>query len=600
MSADLETYALIGNCRTAALVGLDGSIDWLCLPHFASGACFAALLGDVDNGRWQIAPIGPSTVRRQYRPNTMILETTFTTPTGVVTIVDFMPRPGDGDGAPIEVVRIVRGVSGTVTVRSDLTVRFDYGQVKPWVQKIDGGIRGSAGPDAIVLRTEVPMRGENYHSLGEATVSAGKEVNFILTYYASHLPTPEKSDVVALEKEAERFWTGWAGECKVDHPWVEPVRRSLLTLKAMTYELTGGIVAAPTTSLPEDLGGERNWDYRYCWIRDASLTLFALLHNGYVDEAMSWRAWLLRAAAGDPEQLQIMYGLHGQRRLTEFEATWLPGYESSKPVRIGNGAHDQFQLDVYGELMGALHLSRGAQDPRGDELNGWELQCVLMKTVEACWDHPDSGIWEVRGPRRQFTHSKMMAWMAVDRTIQDAEKFGFEGPIDQWKKLRDRIHADVCRHGFNKEKNAFTQYYGSDGLDAALLLIPQIGFLKPDDPRYIGTVEAIEKELLVDDIFVLRYRTEDKVDGLAGDESAFLPCAFWLAEAYHYIGRKEQAVAMFEKLLALRNDVGLLSEEYDFKRKRLMGNFPQAFTHVALLATAALLAGERGVHGHDL
>jgi GH15 family glucan-1,4-alpha-glucosidase len=597
VSKPIESYALIGNCYTAALVGLDGSIDWLCLPHFASGACFAALLGTPENGNWQIAPVGPYTAQRRYRGDTMILETTFTTPDGnAATVVDFLPRPNEDEGAAVDLVRIVRPVRGTVTLRSDVAFRFDYGHVRPWVQQYQGGIKAVAGPDAVVLRTPVVLRGENFRTLGEVTVTeGGGDQAFVLTYFASHLPPPPEVDPVQMEAAAEHFWTEWAGRYQGTHQYRDAVMRSLLALKAMTYEPTGGIVAAPTTSLPEQLGGVRNWDYRFCWIRDATLTLYSFLSCGYVGEADAWRQWLLRAAAGSPEDLQIMYGIRGQRRLEEVELQWLDGYGGSRPVRVGNGAHDQFQLDVYGELMGALHLARTHESFDGD-FDGWHLQRSLMRFVEQNWDQPDNGIWEVRGGRRQFTHSKVMAWMAVDRSIRDVEQFGLEAPVEQWRQLRDTIHADVCEHGFNKEKNAFVQYYGGQALDAALLMIPTTGFLPATDPRFVGTVAAVERELLVDGTFVLRYQSDSGVDGLPGGEAAFLPCAFWLANAYALTGRRADATALFERLLALRNDVGLISEEYDPTLKRLLGNFPQAFTHVALIATAALLAGEEGAH----
>ncbi len=597
MTKPIESYALIGNCHTAALVGLDGSIDWLCLPHFGSGACFAALLGTTENGRWLLAPTGEHTSTRRYRGDTMILETEFTTADGgVATVVDFMPRPDDGDGTSVTLVRTIRAKAGSVPFRSDATFRFDYGHEKPWVQRYDGGIRAVAGPDAVIFRSSVPLHGEDFRTVGDVTVSAGDaDVSFVLTYFPSHLPAPAQPDPAKVERETEQLWATWASRYTAKHPWRDAVMRSLLTLKAMTYDPTGGIVAAPTTSLPEDYGGVRNWDYRYCWIRDATLTLFAFLSTGFVDEADAWRAWLLRAAAGSPETLQIMYGIHGERRLTELELDWLPGYGHSKPVRIGNGAHDQFQLDVYGELMGALHLAR-VDGATGGNFADWQMQCTVMRFVEQNWDQPDNGIWEVRGGRQQFTHSKVMAWMAVDRSIKDVETFGLEGPVERWRALRDRIHADVCEKGFDKEKNAFTQFYGSHELDAALLMIPQVGFLPAGDPRFVGTVEAIERELLTGTGFVQRYQNKSGVDGVPGSEAAFLPCTFWLAEAYALMGRKGEAVQLFDKLLALRNDVGLLSEEYDCGRQRLMGNFPQAFTHVTLIALAGLLAEQVGAN----
>ena len=600
MSAKIESYAVIGDCRTTALVGLDGSIDWLCLPEFSADACFAALLGTPENGRWQITPVDAYTPRRKYRGDTLILETTFTTADGEATVIDFMPPEQEDTRQEIDVIRIVRPVRGTVKFTTHFTLRFDYGQRKPWVQKVDGGIRAIAGHDAVVLRTPVTMRGEGFHSVGDFEVSeGGGDVTFVMTYFSSHRPLPPARNVKKDEKRTDRFWTGWSGQYKCQHQWGKEAMRSLLALKALTYGPTGCIVAAATTSLPESLGGSRNWDYRYCWIRDATLTLFAFIHHGYTTEGVAWRDWLLRAVAGDPAGLQIMYGIHGEKRLAEYEATWLPGYGGSRPVRIGNAAHEQFQLDVFGELMGAMHLGRRMHEEKpvkGAEeglMNAWCVQRSLMKLVEERWNEPDNGIWEVRGEKQHFVHSKVMAWMAVDRSIRDAEHFNFKGPIEKWKNLREQIHADVCQRGFDSRRNTFTQHYGSKTVDAALLLIPRTGFLPADDPRFIGTVKEIEKQLLVQDTFVLRYRNEGDVDGLDGEEAAFLPCSFWLAEAYAVTGRRQKGVQLFERLLKLCNDVGLISEEYDFKRKRQMGNFPQAFTHVALLATAALLGGER-------
>jgi GH15 family glucan-1,4-alpha-glucosidase len=461
------------------------------------------------------------------------------------------------------------------------------------VQKHDHGVRAIAGPDAVLLHTPVETHGEHYLTASAFTANEGHTVPFVLTWFPSHKPAPEVRNPAVMLKETETFWLDWSKSYTSNHRWRSHVMRSLLALKAMIYEPTGGIVAAPTTSLPEEVGGVRNWDYRYCWIRDATLTLYALLSAGFVEEASHWREWLLRAAAGKPSELQIMYGIYGERRLTEFTLDWLSGYDDSKPVRVGNGAHDQFQLDVYGELMGALHLAR--KSGLATDFAGWNLQRNLMHFIEHAWSRPDSGIWEVRGPRRHFTHSKVMAWMAVDRSIQDAEAFNLEAPIDRWRQLRDEIHRDVCEKGFNQEKNCFTQYYGGTELDASLLIMPQTGFLPAGDPRFVATVEAIEKEL-IEDGFVLRYKTESSVDGLPPGEAAFLPCSFWLADAYALIGRRKDAVTLFERLLSLRNDVGLISEAYDAKLKRQLGNFPQAFTHVALIATAALLAQEEGAH----
>jgi GH15 family glucan-1,4-alpha-glucosidase len=591
VSVPIEDYALLGNCYTAALVSRAGSIDWLCLPNFASGAVFASLLGNNENGRWQIVPVAPYTVTRRYRGDTMILETTFTTDDGEVTLIDFMPRPNCIDC--VELVRIVRGDVGQVPMRSEASFRFDYGHVVPWVQKHDHGVRATAGPDAVLLHTPVETHGEHYATASTFTAKQGHSVPFVLTWFPSHKSPPEARNPQLMLKETESFWLDWSRSYTSTHRWREHVMRSLLTLKAMIYEPTGGIVAAPTTSLPEEVGGVRNWDYRYCWIRDATLTLYALLSAGFIEEAAHWREWLLRAAAGKPSELQIMYGIYGERRLTEFNLDWLAGYENSKPVRVGNGAHDQFQLDVYGELMGALHLAR--KSGLATDFAGWNLQRNLMHFIEHAWSRPDSGIWEVRGPRRHFTHSKVMAWMAVDRSIQDAEAFNLEAPLERWRQLRDEIHRDICEKGFNAQKNSFTQYYGGAELDASLLIIPQTGFLPATDPRFVGTVEAIEKEL-IEDGFVLRYKTDEGVDGLPPGEAAFLPCSFWLADAYALIGRRKDAIELFERLLSLRNDLGLISEAYDAKLKRQLGNFPQAFTHVALIATAALLAHEEGAH----
>ena len=593
MSAPLESYALIGNCQTAALVGLDGSIDWLCVPNFGSGACFAAILGSVENGRWQLVPTVPYTAHRRYRGDTMILETQFVTDQGSVTLIDLLARCSDDDtGSCVDLVRILRGDAGSVPMHLEINFRFDYGSITPWVQRHEHGIHATAGPDTVILHAVgTELKGEGFHTTADITVTAGQNVPFTLTYFPSHLAAPKLADAYKQLAQTEAFWLTWSSKYQATHRWRDAVMRSLLTLKAMTFAPTGGIVAAPTTSLPEALGGVRNWDYRFCWIRDATLTLFALLSAGYVDEAAAWRQWLLRAAAGKPSELQIMYGIYGERRLTETELPWLTGYDGSKPVRIGNGAHDQFQLDVYGELMGALHLAR--KSGLTTDFEGWNMQRNLMHFIEHAWNKPDSGIWEVRGPRRHFTHSKVMAWMAADRSIQDAEEFHLEAPLEKWKQLRDEIYRDICEKGYNAEKNAFTQYYGGTELDAALLIIPHTGFLPATDPRVVGTVEAIEREL-IENGFVVRYRTESNVDGLPAGEAAFLPCSFWLADAYAMIGRRRDAVKLFERLLSLRNDVGLLAEMYDPHLKRQLGNFPQAFTHITLIATAALLANEEG------
>jgi GH15 family glucan-1,4-alpha-glucosidase len=582
MALPLEDYAVLGDTHTAALVGKDGSIDWLCLPRFDSGACFAALLGTADNGRWLLAPAGGAgAVRRRYRPGTMVLETTFTVGDGVVRVIDFMPpRERHPD-----VVRIVEGVRGRVDMAMELVVRFDYGSIVPWVQRTEEGLRFVAGPDALVLRTPVHHQGRDFKTVAEFSVAEGERVPFVLTSYASHEPLPRQVDADKALDDAARYWGDWAAAGTYQGEWKEQVERSLLTLKALTYQPTGGIVAAATTSLPEDIGGVRNWDYRYCWVRDATFTLYALMLAGYDDEARSWRDWLLRAAAGMPSALQIMYGPAGERRLDEYEVPWLAGYEGSAPVRVGNAAVQQFQLDVYGELFDALHLARVAGIPGGGA--AWDLTRALMDFLEGAWDDPDEGIWEVRGPRRHFTHSKVMAWVAFDRAVKAVRQHGLDGPADRWAAMRDQIHADVCAKGFDDKRGTFTQYYGSAELDASLLMAPLVGFLPAHDPRVRGTVAAIERELLQDG-FVLRYSPSSRggVDGLPGGEGAFLACTFWLADNYALSGRVDEARSLFERLLSLANDVGLLSEEYDVGRGRLVGNFPQAFSHVSLVNTA--------------
>jgi GH15 family glucan-1,4-alpha-glucosidase len=584
MSSRIEDYALIGDCQTAALVGKDGSIDWLCLPRFDSEACFAALLGTPKNGRWQIAPSAPvRNVSRRYVGDTLVLETVFETDSGAVAVTDFMPVR---ETVP-DVVRIVEGRRGQVPVKMELVIRFDYGSVVPWVQKADGGIEAIAGPDALRVLTPVGLHGENLTTVAEFTVAEGQRIPFTLTWSQSYKAKPGKIDPEAALRDTRAWWEEWSARCRFDGPYRELVLRSLITLKAMTYMPSGGIVAAATTSLPEQLGGVRNWDYRYCWLRDATFSLLALLNCGYTDEARAWREWLLRAVAGDPSKLQIMYGVGGERRLDEYEVPWLAGYEGSKPVRVGNAAHAQFQLDVYGEVADALHLARTSGLKSAPV--GWNLEKALLRFVEQAWDDPDEGIWEVRGPRRHFTHSKVMAWVAVARAIKSAEKFGLAAPLDRWRKLRKTIHDRVCADGFDPGMNSFVQSFDSKLLDASLLMIPLVGFLPSSDSRVKGTVAAIEKHLLRDG-FVLRYDTSQTNDGLPAGEGAFLPCTFWLADNYALAGQRDKARGLFERLAGLCNDVGLLSEEYDPKSRRLVGNVPQAFSHIGLVSTALALA----------
>ena len=582
MTAPIENYALIGDLQAAALVERGGSIDWLCFPRFDSGACFASLLGNEENGRWLLAPLRGGTPTRRYLHDTMVLETTWETPDGVVRVFDFMPPRGK---AP-DVVRIVEGVSGSVRMRSELVIRFDYGHVVPWVRREDGGRIAVAGPDALSFRSPAPTRGERMRTVSELTVEEGQRVPFVLTWYPSHEPSPGKIDAELALAETESFWRDWNARCKVPLPaeWRDLLHRSLMVLKTLTYAPTGGIVAAPTTSLPEFIGGVRNWDYRYCWLRDATLTLLALLQADHVDEALDWRSWLLRAVAGDPADLQIMYGVGGERRLTELELHWLAGYEGSRPVRIGNAASEQLQVDVYGEVMDALYQARA--HGLAEERTAWQLQKTLLRYLDRTWQEPDEGIWEIRGERRHFVHSKVMAWVAFDRAVRSVEEHGLDGPVDQWRAARDEIHAQVCDRGYDASLGSFVQSYGSAQLDASLLLVPLVGFLPADDPRVAGTIAAVEREL-VEDGFVLRYRTHaDGVDGLPPGEGVFLPCSFWLVDCYELIGRHDDAHRLFERLVGLANDVGLLSEEYDPRAERLVGNFPQAFTHLALVNTA--------------
>jgi len=584
MAGLIEDYAVIGDLQTAALVGRDGSIDWLCLPRFDSPACFAGLLDTAEAGHWSVAPVsGGRTSRRRYRGDSLVLESEWDTTDGTVRVIDLMPVRGQA----ADVVRIVEGVSGRVRVRSELRLRFDYGSVVPWVRHAGTSMAAVAGPDAVRLVATVPLHGEGRATHAEFEVSAGDRVSFVLSWSPSHEPEPAPIDPFAALSETEAFWAGWMEQCTYDGQWPEAVRRSLLTLKALTYAPTGGIVAAVTTSLPEQLGGSRNWDYRYCWLRDATFTLQALLGSGFVDEARAWREWLLRAVAGDPADLQIMYGLDGSRRLPEYELPWLSGYEGASPVRIGNGAADQYQLDVWGEVLDGLHVAR--ESGLGSSEDGWDLQRALMDFLEGHWDEPDNGLWEVRGPQRHFVHSKVMAWAGADRMVKAVEHFGLDGPVDRWRALRAQIHAEVCDRGWDADKQSFTQTYGSPELDAALLLVPRVGFLPWDDERVTGTVRAVEREL-VQDGFVRRYRTEAGVDGLQGEEGAFLACSFWLVDALHGLGRTTDARALFERLLSLRNDVGLLAEEWDPVAGRQVGNFPQAFSHEPLVVSATELS----------
>lgn len=580
----IEDYALIGDCHTAALVGNNGSIDWLCFPRFDSGACFAALLGAPEHGRWLLAPSARiKSARRRYLNDSLILETVFLTQSGRVRVLDFMPI----SDKRWDVVRIVEGLSGTVAMRMDLMVRFDYGSIVPWVRRVDDLLLITAGPDTLELFASVEVEGRNMSTVAEFALRKGQRESFVLNYRPSHFPTRPKVDPLKALQHTASHWHRWSGRCRYRGRWRAAVMRSLITLKALTYKPTGGLVAAPTTSLPEQLGGVRNWDYRYCWLRDATFTLNALLLAGYNEEAAAWREWLLRAIAGSPNDLQIVYGVTGVRRLDEVELTWLPGYKKSKPVRIGNAASTQFQLDVYGEVMDSLHLARAADiDPHPE---AWNVQIAMLEFLESHWQDPDEGLWEVRGSRRHFTHSKIMAWVAFDRAIKDAEKEGLNAPLARWRRVRERIHAQVCKLGFNRANNTFVQSYESKFLDASLLLIPQVGFLPADDPRVLGTISAIEKHLLVNGL-LLRYSTATRVDALPAGEGTFLACSFWLADCYALTGRRDEAEALFERLLALGNDVGLFAEEYDPRAKRMLGNFPQALTHMSLVNTARLLS----------
>ena len=585
----IEDYAFLSDTQTGALVSRDGCVDWLCFPRFDSPACFASLLGGRENGRWFFHPDEKiERTRRRYRDDTLILETEIETKSGAVRLIDFMPPRGENP----DIIRIVEGLRGKVSMHMELIIRFDYGHIVPWVRRRNDGLEAIAGPDGLILRTPIETCGKDLTTVADFTVAKGDRVPFVLTWFASHEDPPRKVNAEHALRDTEKYWGDWSSQFQSKGEWRDAVMRSLITLKGLTYAPTGGLVAALTTSLPEEIGGVRNWDYRFCWLRDAALILLALLRSGYREEAKSWRQWLLRAIAGSPEQMQAIYGVRGERRLEEFEIPWLSGYENSKPVRVGNAASNQFQLDVYGEILAAIWQA----DRAGLKLENpdWALMVQLMKFLESNWQKPDEGIWEVRGGRKHFTHSKMMAWLAFDRAVKLVEECGCAADehFKRWKKIRDQIHAEVCERGYNTNKKAFTQFYGSDALDASLLLMPVAGFLPATDERVRNTIEAIERELMQDG-FVLRYRPEeDNVDGLPGGEGAFLPCSFWLADCLHLIGRKEEARELFERLLNLRNDLGLLSEEYDPREKRQLGNFPQAFSHVALIGAAGILGDE--------
>ncbi|THD71439.1 MAG: glycoside hydrolase family 15 protein [Bradyrhizobium sp.] len=581
MPGRIEDYGLIGDCETAALVGRDGSIDWLCWPAFDSDACFASLLGTREHGRWLIAPAEEmKQTSRRYLGDTLILETRFETAKGAITLVDFMPPRGNAS----DIVRLVRGVSGRVKLRMELIIRFGFGTDIPWVRKTeDGALLAICGPDMTVLRTPVETRGEDLTTVADFEVGEGETVPFVLTYGPSHLPVPDAIDPLQALKETEDFWSGWSSQCMYQGECRDLVMRSLITLKALTYAPTGGIVAAPTTSLPEKLGGARNWDYRFCWLRDATFTLLALVNSGYTEEASAWLSWLLRAAAGYPANMQIMYGIMGQRRLLEWEADWLPGYEGAQPVRVGNAAHAQLQLDVYGELVDAFYQSRVA----GLELDedNWRLGLAVIEHLAEIWDRPDHGIWERRGDPRHYVLSKVMTWVAFDRGIKSAEKFGFDAPLDRWRNLRDSVCRDVCERGFDREQNAFVESYGSQVLDASILLLPAVGFLPASDPRVRGTIAAIERHMMRDG-FVLRHDPREVTDEIQPIEGAFLACSLWLADAWVLAGEIEKAQALFDRVVGVANDLGLLAEEYDSGAGRQTGNFPQALTHIALINTA--------------
>ena len=591
MAVHIEDYAVIGNCETVALIGRDGSIDWLGCPRFDSAAFFSALLGSSENGRWLLAPAAccPQ-VSRAYRGDTMILQTTFTVDAGEVIVIDFMARR---DGVS-ELVRIVRGVTGKVAMHTELVVRFGYGRLIPWVRRVEGGRREFiAGPHRVLLDADIGLRGHDFRTFGEFEIAAGEQIGFVLSWTPSYCSEPEPCPAAQLLQETEAFWTNWSKAFDAQHEWSDAIMRSLLTLKALSHRQTGGIVAAASTSLPERIGGKRNWDYRYCWLRDATFTLYALLTCGFLEEARAWREWLLRAVAGSPKDLQIMYGIAGERRLDEFEVPWLPGYGNSKPVRIGNAAAEQLQLDIYGEVLDALYVARkaGLRSNR----SSWSLECAMVGHLESIWREPDNGIWEVRGGRRHFTHSKVMAWVAFDRAVRSAEEFRLHGPVAHWREIRDTIHREVCERGFDRHQNSFVQSYGVTALDASLLLIPIVGFLPAENYRVSGTLAAIEDGLLRDGL-VQRYNTTEADDGLPGREGVFLACSFWMADNYILQGRREDALAMFKRLLSLRNDVGLLAEEYEPAAGRQLGNFPQAFSHMAMINTAQALLGRGAAH----
>ncbi|MGH3423558.1 MAG: glycoside hydrolase family 15 protein [Nocardioidaceae bacterium] len=588
MAQRIEDYGLLGDLHTAALVGKDGSVDWLCLPRFDSPACFAALLGDENAGFWRIAPAsGGSCTRRRYRDHSLILETEWDTPEGSVRVIDTMPLRGEA----ADVVRVVEGLSGRVPMETTLRLRFDYGNIVPWVRHIEGRFEAVAGPDSVWLRTPVELKGEHMSTHASFEVEAGDRVPFVLTYKPSHEEPPTPVDAEVALADTEEFWASWIGKAKVDGPWQDAMRKSLVILKALTYQPTGGLAAAATTSLPEQIGGPRNWDYRFCWLRDATFTLQAMLESGYDAEARAWREWLLRAIAGDPADLQIMYGLDGTRRLTEYEVPWLSGYEDSGPVRIGNAASGQLQLDVWGEVLDSLHLSRTSGLEPDD--HAWDLQRALLDYLEGNWTRKDSGIWEGRGPKQNFVYSKVMAWAGMDRAVQAVERFGLDGPVDKWRRIREEIHDEICKQGYDSERQTFTQFYGSEGLDASLLLMPQVGFLPYDDERIVGTVDAIDRELSQDG-FILRYdpTADGGSDGLPGTEGTFLACSFWMVDALHGIGRGDDARQRFERLLGLRNDLGMLSEEYDPHKERQLGNTPQAYSHVGLVNCARNLSSD--------